>query len=64
MSEPQTLEDRVAYLEANIQALNKATTDTAKAIQQLISAYQAKGSDLSNTLDGVLLNVCPFPPNC
>ena len=63
MSE-QTLEERVAYLEENIQALNKAATDTAKAIQALLDANQTKSSDLSGTLDDTLASICPFPPNC
>lgn len=60
----QTLEERVAYLEENIQALNKATTDTAAAIQQLLAANQTKSADLSATLDLVMQSVCPFPPGC
>lgn len=60
----QTLEERVAYLEENIQALNKAATDTAKAIQALLEANQTKGDDLSSTLTETLASICPFPPNC
>lgn len=61
---PETLEERVAYLEENIRALNKATTDTASAIKALLSANQAKSNELSATLDAVLGDVCPFPPEC
>ncbi|MBA3356197.1 MAG: hypothetical protein H0U18_09735 [Pyrinomonadaceae bacterium] len=60
----QTLEERVAYLEENIRALNKATTDTAEALQALLAANQTKSTALSNTLTEVLEEVCPFPPGC
>lgn len=59
-----SLEERVAYLEENIQALNKAATDTAKAIQALLAANQTKSDDLSCTLDATMASICPFPPNC
>jgi len=64
MSEQQSLEERVAYLELNIRALNEATCDTANAIKALLSANQAKSTELSATLDAVLVDVCPFPPEC
>lgn len=60
----QSLEERVAYLEQNIQALNIATTDTAKSMKALLSANQAASSALSAILDAVIEDVCPFPPDC
>ncbi len=59
-----TLEERVAYLEQNIRALNKATTDTAEAVQALLEDTQTRSAALSTTLDAVLEDVCPFPPGC
>ena len=41
MTEP-TLEERVEYLEANIQALNRAAVATALAMQELLNANQTK----------------------
>jgi len=64
MSEPQSLEDRIAYLELNIRALNEATTDTAKALKALLTANQEKSDELSDVLDAVMNGVCPFPPDC
>lgn len=58
------MEERVAYLEENIQALNKATTDTAKAVKALLAATQTASSQLSANLEAVLGGVCPFPPGC
>ena len=58
----QTLEERVAYLEDNIRALNKATTDTAKALKALLNSTEAEA--VSDAADGTLASVCPFPPNC
>jgi len=59
-----TLEERVAYLEENVRALNKATTDTAAAMQALLDANQTRSAALSTTLDAVLEDICPFPPGC
>ena len=65
MSEPpESLEDRVAYLEENIRVLNKASCDTARAIKGLISANQERLNDLSDLMQEVLDNGCPFPPEC
>ncbi|MEK6278820.1 MAG: hypothetical protein AABN95_00540 [Acidobacteriota bacterium] len=61
---PEELEKRVAYLEENIRALNEATTQTAKAVKQLLKANQAASGELSSTMEGVLQRVCPFPPEC
>jgi uncharacterized coiled-coil protein SlyX len=60
----QSLEDRVAYLEQNIRALNEATTDTAKSIKALLTAHVAKATELSAVLDAAMSGVCPFPPDC
>ncbi|MEP6912407.1 MAG: hypothetical protein ABI923_06615 [bacterium] len=62
--QPETLEERVAYVEENIRVLNKATTDTATAIKALLSAHQASSNNLSEVLSAVLDNTCPFPPEC
>ncbi len=59
-----TLEERVAYLEENIRALNKATTDTAAAVKALLAANQTGSAALSTALDAVLEDICPFPPGC
>lgn len=65
MSQQQpSLEERVAYLEENIHALNKATTDTAIAVKALLAAIQTQSSAVTANMNLVLENVCPFPPNC
>ena len=64
MSQEQSLEDRVAYLEQNIRVLNKATTRSAKAMNALLAAVQTNSSELSAKLEAVLGDVCPFPPGC
>lgn len=61
---PESLEDRVAYLEENIRALNEATTKTATALKALLAANQAQSNGLTNTLNTALNLVCPFPPEC
>src|SRR5437660_4210589 len=51
MSEaPESLEDRVAYLEENIRVLNKASCDTARAIKGLITANQERLDDISDIM--------------
>ncbi|MEP6635716.1 MAG: hypothetical protein ABJB97_03250 [Acidobacteriota bacterium] len=60
----QTLDERVAYLEENIEKLNKAATDTAIAMKQLLNANKTNGEALSGVLQHVLDTVCPFPPGC
>ena len=64
MTEQQSLDDRVAYLEENIRVLNKASCDTARALKGLITANQERLNDLSAILQELLNNTCPFPPNC
>lgn len=64
MTEQESLDARVAYLEQNIQVLNKASCDTARALKGLITANQERLTDLSGILQELLNNTCPFPPNC
>lgn len=63
VTEP-TLEERVAYLEANIRALNQSAVAIAQAMQALLNANQTKSEALSGALSVALEDICPFPPGC